>query len=118
MLIATQVVQLVLVAPAQTVYLVLANFFITPQQRHVMLLVQQDNILTLLTTLAQSVIRLALHALMEVAQIASHALFLNIISRSQINVYPVVTQINLFLLIHQSVPAVIKHVSLVSVLLA
>jgi len=80
-------------------------------------LVQSVNTPMLLTTIAQSAIQLALHVLVEVAQIASLALFLNTISLKLINACQIVTLISLFLPTHQSVSAVTKHVSLASALL-
>ena len=63
--------------PALIAYLALDICFITQLPKHVIHLVLPVNMLTLLTTLAQSAIQLARHALVEVAQIVSPALFPN-----------------------------------------
>ena len=79
-LIAILTAQLALVPPPLIAYPALDICFIILPQRLVMHLVQPVNMLILLTTLAQSVIQLALHALVKVAQIVSLALFQNTIS--------------------------------------
>lgn len=77
-LIVTQAALLAQVLQVLIVYHALANCFITHLPTHVMLLVQQANMLINQTTLAQCAIPPALHALEEAIQIVSLVLFLNI----------------------------------------
>lgn len=107
---ATQAVRRVLVLLALTACRVVDNSFTTLQQRPVIVLVHQGSSRILPIMHAHHAIQLAPLALVEAAQIVSHARCLNTTRLKRINVFLLAIQINTHRLIHLSVSAAIQLV--------